>query len=681
MPKPTILAAAFCTLILTACAGDDPRRAPPRAAPGAGVQMAHIDVTARPRDDFFAYANGRWLKETPIPPDRSRYGVDSMMAERSLVAQRAIAEAARGASASETRKVGNLYASFMDEAAIEARGLTALSKQLEAIDGLRDARELAPLMARLDAIGVASPIGVYVDPDARDARRNVLWLYESGLGLPSRDDYLGADAKAAGLRDAYRKHVARLFVLAGAPEDQAARDADAVLSLEIAIAKLFWSPVDARDPIKTYNPTTIAGLARTAPGLDWAAWLKAQELGGGEPPLIVREPDFFSGLSDLARATPLAVWRAYLRLRLLEAAAPYLPRAYADEAFAFNEGVLRGTQTNSERWKRGVMLVDRLMGEVSGRLYVERYFADDSQAYVDRMVQALIRAQARRLKTASWMSAPTRDEALGKLARIDIKIGHPKRWRDYGGLRIEPSDLLGNVFRATEFEWRRQRSLLAKPVDRSAWRMTAPTVDAYYSPPTNEIAFPAGVLQPPLLDVSADDAYNYGATGATIGHEISHGFDLRGSRYDADGNLREWWAPEDRARYETMSRDLAKTFDAFEPLPGQHINGTLTLGESMADLAGLELAYDAWRDSLGGRTSPVIDGLTGEQRFFIGYAQSFMGKRREAALSSMLKTNPHAPEPYRVNGIVRHLDAFQTAFDVQPGDPMYTPPEARIRVW
>lgn len=669
----------LCTLLLTAWAGRAESAATsPR--PRAGVQIADMDPRVRPQDDFFAYANGRWLSRTPIPADLSRYGVDTMMAERSMLARRAILETAIQTRAPGERKAGALYASFMDEAVIERRGLGPLAEELGAIDGLTDPAGLAPLMARLDAIGVPTPIGAYVDPDARDARRNVLWLYESGLGLPSRDDYQTEDARASGLRAAYQSHIARMLVLGGASPEQAAADAGAVLALEASIAKLFWSPIDARDPIKTYNPMTLAELVASAPGLDWVGWLSAQDLKE-EPRLIVREPDFFQGLSNLARTTPLSTWRVYLRLRLLDATAPYLSRAFAEEAAGFYEGVLRGAKANGERWKRGVGLVDRLMGDASGRMYVQRHFSEANRARVERMVHDLLQAQARRLHRATWMSASTRAEALRKLAKIDVKIGYPKHWRDYDRLEIDASDLVGNVFRATRFEWSRKRALLEAPVDRTEWRMTAATVDAYYSPATNEIAFPAGVLQPPLFDAGADEAYNYGATGATIGHEISHGFDLRGSRYDAEGNLREWWTPEDRARYEAMSARLAATFDALEAMPGQRVNGKLTLGENMADLAGLELAHDAWRASLKGRAPPVIDGLTGEQRFFIGYAQSFMIKRTDAALAIMLKANPHAPERYRVNAIVGHLDAFHDAFGVRPGDAMFIPPEARLRVW
>jgi len=672
-------------LALAACAGlAEPQTTAPVpsvVALGSGVQTADMDTAVRPQDDFFAFANGRWLRDTPIPDDRSRYGVDSMMAERSLIKQRAVAEAATTATDPEARKVGDLYTAFMDEAGIEAAGLTPLQPQLQAVDALSTVRDLAPLMARLDAIGVTTPIGVFIDPDAKDADRNALWLYESGLGLPDRDYYLSAETRFITVRDQYRTYVARMLVLAGEPSAQAESDAAAVLALETALARLYWSPVDARDPDKTYNPRTLADLERSAPNLDWTGWMAAQGLGGATPLIVVREPSFFEGLSRLAAETPLPVWRAWLRLKVLDASAPFLSRAFADTAFGFNEGVLRGTTTNSERWKRGAALVDQLLGDISGRLYVEREFPPEAKARIDALVQNLMTAQARSLNDAAWMSPATRAEALAKLAKIDVKIGYPDHWRDYSALEIQPDDLLGDIFRARTFEWRRKRALLSAPVDRREWRMTTPTVDAYYSPATNEIAFPAGVLQPPMFDPGSDDAYNYGATGATIGHEISHGFDVRGSRYDGDGNLRDWWTPEDRARYQALSDRLTRAFDAFEPLPGQHVNGTLTLGENMADLAGLQLAHDAWRASLNGAEAPVIDGLTGEQRFFLGYAQSFMGKRREAALIALLKSNPHAPERYRVNGIVVHLDAFQTAFDVHPGDPMYVPPGDRIRLW
>lgn len=674
----------LCVLALTVSYAQAAPRAlaePPAGPPTSGVQLGDMDRAVRPQDDFFAYANGRWLRETEIPADRSHYGVDSMMAERAMAAQRLIAESAAQASDPQARKVGDLYASFMDEAAIEAAGLKPLAPALRAIADLRDVKGLAPLTARLDALGVPTPIGVYVDPDARDARRNALWLYESGLGLPNRDDYWSPDARSATTREAYRAHIARMLVLGGAGTEHAAAEARAVLDLETALARLFWSPVDARDPLKTYNRVTLADLRRAAPGLDWTGWMAAQGLTGTEPRMIVREPDYFAGLSRLATETPASTWRAYLRLRLLDTAAPYLSRRFADEAFAFNQGTLRGVAANSERWKRGVILVDQLLGDAAGRLYAARYFPPRSKARIDDLVQGLLAAQARGLEHAEWMSPTTRAEALAKLAKINVKVGYPEHWRDDRALDIRRGDLVGDVFRATTYEWRRKRALLARPVDRTEWRMTTPTVDAYYSPATNEIAFPAGVLQPPLFDPQADDAYNYGATGATIGHEISHGFDVRGSRYDSDGDLREWWTPEDRARYQAISDRLVRAFNAFEPLPGRHVDGTLTLGENMADLVGLQLAHDAWRARLNGVEPPVIDGLTGEQRFFLGYAQSFKGKRREVALIALLKSNPHAPERYRVNGIVVHLDAFQAAFDVRPGDPMYLPPQDRIRLW
>lgn len=689
MRNPLLAVVGVCLLALVASAVHaDPQMIGPSTAasptsPGlrSGVQMSDLDRAVRPQDDFFAYANGRWLRDTPIPPDRSRYGVDTMMAETSLVRQRGLAEAASTATAPEVRKVGDLYAAFMDEAGIEAAGLTPLAPELEAVDALADVADLAPLMARLDSIGVDTPMGAFVDPDARDATRNALWLYQGGLGLPGRDYYLADEARFVAIRDQYRDHIARMLRLGGAPAERSTTEAGAILALETAIARLHWRPVDARDPQKTYNPVSVADLRRLAPGLDWVGWMRTQGLRCAEPRIIAREPDFFTGLSRLAATTPLPVWRAYLRLRLLEGAAPYLPQAVADEAFGFNEGVLRGTAANSERWKRGVMLVDQLLGDISGRLYVAQDFPPASKARIDALVRTLLAAQARSLEQADWMSPSTRAEALDKLARMDVKVGYPDRWRDYGGLEIRRGDLLGDVFRARIFEWRRKRTLLSGPVDRGEWRMTTPTVDAYYSPATNEIAFPAGVLQPPLFDPRSDDAYNYGATGATIGHEISHGFDIRGSQYDGRGNLRDWWTPQDRARYRALSERLTRQFDDFEPLPGVHVNGTLTLGEAMADLAGLQLAHRAWRASLNGAEPPVIDGLTGEQRFFLGYAQSFKGKRREAALVALLKNNPHAPEQYRVNGIVLHLDAFHAAFDVRPGDPMYLAPQDRIRLW
>jgi predicted metalloendopeptidase len=567
----------------------------------------------------------------------------------------------------------------MDEAGIERAGTKSLRDEMARIDHVRRVRDLSAVMAHLDLIGVTSPISSYVYPDARQASRYAFWIDEDGLGLPDRDYYLSQDAKLADVRTKYRAHIAAMLRLVG--DAAAEKEADNILALETKFARLHWAAVDARDPQKTYNVVDPAGLRKMAPAIDWTAFIAGEGLPHPLPKTIVRESDYLHGVSALLATTPLPVWKEYLRFRLLSASAPYLPKAFVDEDFAFNQQTLQGTPSNAERWKRGCELVDRLLGEASGKLYVARYFPAESKARALAMVGTLIDTYAARIRGLNWMSPATKAEALAKLQSMQVKVGYPDHWRDYSGLRIASGDLLGNVFRAQAFENARKHAQLSGPVDRSEWEMTTPTVDAYYSPGTNEITFPAGILQPPLYDPAADNAYNYGSTGATIGHEISHAFDNRGSQYDSKGNLRNWWTPEDHQRYKAETDKLVREFDAFEPLPGLHVNGALTLPENVADMAGLAIAYKAYVASLHGHAPPVIDGLTGPQRFFIGYAQSYLGKRREGLLMAQLKNNPHAPEKYRVNGAVMNLDSFYQAFDVKPGDAMYIPPEKRVSLW
>jgi len=669
---------AIAVAILLAATGVS--QAAPARAPllAPGLQAQDMDPTVRPQDDLFAYANGAWLRDTPIPPDRSRWGIDSMLAEQVLAQQRDLEAAAVTARDPEARKVGALYASVMDEAAIKAAGLAPLAPELARIDRIATRRDLAAALAHLDRIGVPTPVSTYVYPDARRPDRYALWISEDGLGLPDREAYLTDTPRARTIRDAYLAYVATLLREAGRPDPQA--DAARILAFETELARLHWTPLAARDPQKTYNPVSPAELAALAPQLDWPAWRRAQGLAAGPADLriVVREPDYLRAVAALTETTPLDTWKAYLRLRLLAMAAPYLPRRFADPDFAFNEQTLHGVERPPARWRRACELVDRLMGEAAGKLYVARYFPPQAKARVQGMTGHLVAAYAEAIEASDWMSPATKAQALAKLRKIRIKVGYPDRWRDYSALRISPADLLGNVLRAQAFETDRKHAQLRGPVDRDEWPMTPATVDAAYSPGANDATFPAGILQ--LFD-PADDAYNYGNTGASIGHELSHAFDSRGSQYDADGALRDWWTPDDRRRYRAETDKLVRQFDAFEPLPGQHLNGALTLSENLADLSGLSIAYRAYLESLNGRAPPVVGGLTAPQRFFIGYAQSYLGKRRDGLLAAQLRSNPHAPERYRVNGVVMNLQAFDAAFAVQPGDALYLPPEARVRLW
>lgn len=645
----------------------------------SGIQAADMDKAVRPQDDLFQYANGTWLRDVPIPPDRSSYGVDTMMIEHSLLQQRDLIEAAQISNDPEAHKVSDLYSSYLNEARVERLGIRPLHAELQLVAGLKRARDIGALMGRLDRIGIASPLATRVWPDSKNSTQYAFWVMQSGLGLPDRDYFLSDEARLAEFRTKYREHIEKMLRLLGnaAP----GKEADKIIALETALAKLQWTRVANRDPQKTYNPKTLAQLAKEAPAIDWNGYFTEAGLTSPLPMLVVRQPDYLQGLSGLIESTPLATWSAYFRYRVLSSRAPYLSRAFVEEDFAFNQGVLHGTQQAPDRWKRGTQLVDRLIGEASGKLYVEKYFPPATKARIDELVRNLLKAYAASIDQLPWMSAATKVEAQAKLRKINVKIGYPEHWRDYSALKILPDDLLGNVRRAQEFERNRRLSQLGGPVDRTEWTMTAPTVNAYYNPSVNEIVFPAGILQRPAFDPDADDAFNYGSAGATIGHEISHGFDDQGSQYDSDGNLRDWWTPEDHAKFKAKTEQLIKEYDAFEPVPGFHVNGALTLGENIADIAGIEIAHKAYLASLNGRAPPIIDGMTAEQRFYIGFAQSWLGKERDESTIAQLKSDPHSPEKYRTNGVVVHMPSFYSAFSVAAGDKMYLAPEQRVTLW
>jgi predicted metalloendopeptidase len=649
------------------------------SGPISGIQTADMDKTVRPQDDLFQYANGTWLRDVPIPPDRASYGVDSMMTEHSLLQQRDLIEAGQISSDPEARKVSDLYSSYMNEARVERLGIKPLRAELQLAANIKRASDIGPLMGHFDRIGIASPIATAVRPDSKHSSQYAFWFTQSGLGLPDRDYYLSDDARLVGFRTKYREHVEKMLHLLG--DAGAGKDADKIVALETAMAKLQWTRVANRDAQKTYNPKTLSQLEKEAPAIDWNGYFTEAGLTSPLPTMVVRQPDYLQGLSGLIESIPIATWSTYFRYRVLSSRAPFLSRAFVEEDFAFNQGVLQGTQQAPDRWKRGTQLVDRLVGEASGKLYVAKYFPPATKARIDELVRNLLKAYAASIDQLPWMSTATKVEAQAKLRKINVKIGYPDNWRDYGALQISPDDLLGNVRRAQQFERNRKLAQLAGPVDRTEWNMTAPTVNAYYNPSVNEIVFPAGILQPPAFNPAADDAFNYGSAGATIGHEISHGFDDQGSQYDSDGNLRDWWTAEDHAKFKAQTELLIKEYDAFEPVPGFHVNGALTLGENIADIAGIEIAYKAYLASLNGRTPPVIDGMTADQRFYIGFAQSWLGKRRDESTIAGVKSDPHSPEKYRTNGVVVHMPSFYSAFSVKPGDKMYLAPEQRVALW
>jgi len=649
--------------------------------PRSGIDLSAIDRSVPPQQDFWQFANGKWLATTPIPADRSAWDTFSDVREKTQAQLRSAIEAIDPNEAlPEHRKISDLYASFMDtEGVNNLAGLTALDDMLGRIRSLRDKGELPALFAELARMSVRIPFSLDVSPDKRDATTYVAYLRQSGLGLPDRDYYLKDDAHFVNMRAAYRVHIAKLLALAGVPGDRIA--ADNVIEVETALAKLQWTRVENRDPVRTYNKTDISALPALVARDDLPSFLAAVGVGRDTTTVIVAQPSYFGGLAALFNDLPLATFKSYLIYHLFSAYSPYLPAPFVDEDFAFEQHTLRGVPEIQPRWKRAVATVDRLLGFDLGKLYVARTFSSASKAHAEAMIANLIAVYRDGITTLDWMGPETRAEALKKLAAVVPMIAYPEKSRDYAGLEIRRGDLVGNVMRAHSFDHAYWLGKLGQKVDRAEWFTTPQTVNAFYSPSRNQIVFPAGILQPPFFDAAADDAANYGAIGAVIGHEISHAFDDQGSQYDGEGNLRNWWTKDDRERFEKQTRSLVAQYDAFSPLPGYHVNGALTLGENVADNAGLAIAERAYRLARKGCPAPAIDGFSGEQRLFISFAQIWHDKVRDAARIERLKVDPHSPGQFRANGTLRNQTAFVDAFDVKPTDAMYLPKDQRIALW
>ena len=649
---------------------------------GAGIDRAGGDPSVRAQDDFFRRVNGRWLKTTEFPADKAYLGSFEALNDKIQVELHGLVEkAVRTRANADEARIADLYESFVDEAAVERAGIAPLAGELAVIDALQSPAQLPAVMGRMTRLGVGMPLRMDIDQDSRDARRYVPQIAQAGLGLPDRDYYLvGDDAKFKEARASYLAYLTRLLELSRSPGDAVA-SARAVLALETALAQGQWARVDTRDPVKTYTRVELVALAPLAPGFDWPAWLAATGLAGKTGDVIVRQPSYLAIVAAQLSATPLVVWKAYLRTHLLGSYASFLAKDFVDARFAYVGTTLSGTTENLPRWKRGVGFVEASAGESLGKLYVDAYFPPASKARVEKLVANLLAAYRESIDAIDWMSPATKKEAQAKLATFAPKIGYPKRWIDYSSLETKKGDLIGNVRRAREFDYMRDLAKLGNPVDRDEWFITPQTVNAYYNASLNEIVFPASVLQPPFFDPGADDAVNYGAIGAIIGHEISHGFDDAGSQFDGTGNLRVWWTDEDRTRFEAKTRILVSQYSAFSPFAGYHVDGELTLGENIADNSGLEIAYKAYHRSLAGKPAPVIDGTSGDERFFYGFAQAFRGKARDAVLLTQIKSDPHSPDEFRVNGTVRNHPAFYATFAVKPGDPMYLPPEQRVSIW
>lgn len=643
-----------------------------------GFDLSGRDPATPASEDFFRHANGAYLEGLEIPADRSSFGAFDMLRELSAQRMRAVLEtaAADPAPSGDRARLAILYRNYMDEARIAELGARPIEAGLKEIRRTRTHGEIARLMGRSAKGFGGSVFSAAIFDDARNPQAYAVYLGQAGLNLPDRDYYL--EPRFERQRAEYRAYAERLLTLAGWADPGAS--ADAVLAFETKIAKVSWTNAQRRDRDRTYNPAAPTELPRLAPGFPWSDYLEGAGLSGAGR-LILREQEAFPEIARIFAETPLATLKAYMALSLTDEAAPYLAPAFDNANFDFRGKVLTGQQEQQPRWKRAVALVDDQLGEALGRDYVAAYFPPESKALMEGLVADIKAAMRRRIEGVSWMGAETRARALEKMSKFSVMIGYPEVWRDYSGLEMTPGDLFGDVSRARAWDWNRLVSRLDQPVDRREWSMTPATVNAYYSPTRNVIVFPAGILQPPFFDPKADMAINYGAIGGVIGHEITHGFDDQGRKSDGDGRLNDWWTPEDAERFKAESAKLGAQYSAFEALPGVFIKGDLTMGENIADLGGILLALDGYRASLKGAPAPVIDGLTGDQRVFYGWAQVWRTKLRDDRARQQLTTGPHSPPQARVNLPVRNIDAFHEAFGVKPGDPMHLPADQRARIW
>ena len=652
----------------------------------SGIDPDGFDHSVRPQDDLYQHVNGRWLLSTQIPDDKSNYGSFTALDDAARENIRTIIEeSAKSPADVNGRKVGDFYSSFMNERLIEERGLKPIHPALDAITRISSKKELFRHFGHLQTLGIGGPIGFFVSTDAKDSSRYLAAIVQSGTTLPDRDYYLEDEEKYLVARKALKDYIEKLFDLAGLPEGESA--AEQILVLETKLAKAQWSRTELRDAEKRYNKYDVSDLPKLTPKLPWPVFFEAvgvQDL----TEVNVLTPSFFEALESIGDNTTLNAAKAYLSFRVLDGVAPLLPKPFVDAHFELHRRQLAGVPQQKPRWKRGVDATSGggagdfgVLGEVVAQIYVARHFSPDAKRRMDELVGNLMKAYENSIGGLTWMTDETKKKALQKLHRITPKIGYPTKWRDYSKLEIRSDDLIGNMRRSAMHEHQRMIDKLGKPVDRTEWGMTPQTVNAYYNPGKNEIVFPAAILQPPFFNADADAAVNYGGIGAVIGHEISHGFDDQGSKYDGDGNLENWWTDEDRAAFEKLTGQLVAQYAGYEALPGKNLNGKLTLGENIADLSGMAIAYKAYILSLDGQQAPVIDGHTGPQRYFLGWSQIWRRLYREKELVRRLVVDPHSPSAFRGNGPVTNLNAFYEAFDVKPGDKLYKPPGDRIQIW
>ena len=652
------------------------------------IDPKNMDTSVKPGDDFFRYATGAWIKRTEIPPEYSRWGAFNELIERNNDALHTIAAKASQIQvdpklAPETQKVGDYYASGMDEQSIEAMRTKPLEEELGRIEAIKDRQDVLTEIGHLHSIGINAFFNFGAGQDSKDSTRDIAQAVQGGLSMPDRDYYTKQDPDMKQKREKYIAHVTKMLTLLGEPAQKAADAAKRIMALETKLAEASRTRVQLRDPIKNYNKMGVRQLQDLTPDWNWSDYFnKINLLEPGD--INVHQPEFFKAANDVFKSTPIDDWKAYLRWHLISATAPYLSKDFVDENFDFSERTLRGTQQNKPRWKRVIATEDDEIGEALGKLYVGFNFPPEAKARALELVNNLKEALADRIKTLDWMDEPTKKEALKKLAEMNVKIGYPDKWLDYSLLQIDRGPYVSNAMRAGKFEADRDLEKIGKPVDRTDWGMTPPTVNAYYNPNMNEIVFPAGILQPPFFYANADDAVNYGGIGAVIGHEMTHGFDDQGRQFDATGNLRDWWSKKSADEYDKRRKAIVQQYNEYEPLPGLHVNGELTQGENIADIGGVKLAYAALQKALDKHPeeqNKKIDGFTPEQRFFLSFAAIWRSKIRDEDQKLRVKTDPHSPAQFRVNGPLSDLQEFQKAFNIPDGAPMVRPTDKRVNIW
>lgn len=649
-----------------------------------GIDRQYIDPAVRAQDDFFRHFNGKWLATVEIPAEKSSWGAGAMLYDDIQPKLRKIIETAAAkkstANAADAQKIGDFYLSFMDEKKLEALGTKPLMADFAKVEALKESQDIPALIGYLNRKGINAPYTFGIHQDNKDSTKYVADLYQTGLNMPDRDYYLNnEDQKLVQIRAKYLTHIETMLSMLG--DKDAKAKAAQILAIETSLAKAQWTKVELRDPVKAYNKVEVTKLPQLVEDFNWAAYLQQTGLVGKTDYLIVSQPSYLQGVGKLLQEQPLAAWKAYFQWQVLKSNADYLSAKFSAENFAFNATTLSGVKEQRPRWKRAVETTEGALGESIGKIYVEQHFPAERKAKMEVLVKNLLAAFKQGIDGLEWMGPSTKKEAHDKLSKFMPKIGYPNKWRSYDALTIKADDLLGNIRRSTEFEYLFALNKLGKPIDREEWGMTPQTVNAYYNPEMNEIVFPASMLQPPFFNADADDAVNYGAIGAVIGHEISHGFDDQGSQYDGNGNLRNWWTEQDNKNFSAKSKMLVEQYNAYSPIAGYHINGELTLGENIADNSGLAVAYQAYKISLGGKPAPVLNGMTGAQRFYSGFAQVWRGKMRDQRMIAYLKSDPHSPAEFRANGTLKNQPGFYEAFGVKEGDKMYLAPNKRVIMW